>query len=107
MIWEHIPKTSYVSLSQLQLGVFDVVANFSDGRRASILIYDFMNITPGKYTLLECNRISKARLQASKYDSSEPIKKRRKIRLRKTKLKDDKNEQKDGESNEAGPFQCQ
>ena len=36
--WERIPKTSYVSLSQLQLGVFDVVANFNVGRRASILI---------------------------------------------------------------------
>ena len=36
--WERIPKTSYVSLSQLQLGVFDVVANFNVGRGTSILI---------------------------------------------------------------------
>ena len=63
MILEHIPKTSYVSLSQLQLGVFDVISNFNVGRRVSILIYEFMNIIPSKDTLLGCNRIIKAWLQ--------------------------------------------
>ena len=63
MIWECIPKTSHVSLSQLQLGVFDVISNFSVGRRVSILIYEFMNIIPSKDTLLGCNRIIKAWLQ--------------------------------------------
>ena len=74
MIWERIPRTSYVSLSQLQLGVFDVISNFSVGRRVSILIYEFMNIIPSKDTLLGCNRINKARLRESEYDSSESIK---------------------------------
>ena len=44
IIWE-ISKTSYVSLSLLQLGVFDAVANFNGGRTASILIYEYMNYT--------------------------------------------------------------
>ena len=104
MILEHIPKTSYVSLSQLQLGVFDVISNFNVGRRVSILIYEFMNIIPSKDTLLGCNRINKAWLQASEYDSSEPIKNQRKIRCRKAKQKDDKNEQKEGETSKAGAF---
>ena len=103
MTWECIPKTSHVSLSQLQLGVFDVISNFNVSRRVSILIYEFMNITPGKYTLLGCNRINKARLRASKYDSSEPIKNQRKIRCRKAKQKDD-NEQKEGETSKGGTF---
>ena len=81
-------------LSQLQLGVFDVISNFNNGRRVSILIYEFMIIILGKYTLLGCNRIKKARLWASEYDSSEPIKNKGKIRCRKAKQKDDKNEQK-------------
>ena len=57
-IWERIPKASYVSLSQLQLGVFHVISNFNVGRRVSVSIYQFMNIIPGKYTLLGCNRIN-------------------------------------------------
>ena len=66
-----------------------------------------MNIILGKCTLLECNRRNKARLWASKYDSSEPIKKRQKIRRRKIKQKDDKNERKQSEKNESEAFQCQ
>ena len=69
-------------------GVFNV------SRRASISINEFMNIIPGKYTLLE----------ASKYDSFEPFKQRRRIRRRKAKQKDDKKERKKGEANEAGDF---
>ena len=93
-----------MSLPQLQLGVFNVIANFNVGRRISILIYDFMNVTPDKYTLLGCNGINNVRLRAPEYDSSEPIKNQRKLRSRKAKQKDDKNEKKGGETNKAGAF---
>ena len=92
MLWELTSKTSYVSLSQLQLGVFDMISNFIVDRRVSILIYEFMNIIPSKNTLLGCNRINKARLRSSEDDSSESIKNQRKIRCRKAKQKDCKNE---------------
>ena len=42
-------------------------------RRVSILIHEFMDIIPGKYTRLECNRKNKTRLHNPKYDSSEPV----------------------------------
>ena len=70
--------------------------SFDVGRRASILTYEC--------TFLGCNTINKAILRASKYDSSESIKKRRKFRLGKAKQKDYKNEQKEGKTNEAGTF---
>ena len=34
MIWERLPKTKYVSNTQLQLGVYAVLANFNIGREA-------------------------------------------------------------------------
>ena len=40
MIWDHIPKTRYVSLTQLELGVYDVVADFNIIKKASVLIYE-------------------------------------------------------------------
>ena len=42
-------------------------------RRVSILIHEFMDIIPGKYTRLECNRKNKTMLHNPKYDSSEPV----------------------------------
>ena len=38
MIWDRIPKMRYVSLTQLELGVYDAVANFNIGKKASVLI---------------------------------------------------------------------
>ena len=81
-------ETPYLSFSQLQLGVFDALTNFNIGCRASTLIYECMNIIFGKYNLLGCTRINKARLWASKYDSFEPTK-RWKARRGKANQKDD------------------
>ena len=37
MIWDRIPKTRYVSLTQLELGVYDAVANFNIVKKVSDL----------------------------------------------------------------------
>ena len=41
MIWDRLPKSRYVSLTPLQFGVYDAVANFNIyiGRKASVLIF--------------------------------------------------------------------
>ena len=90
MIWSCIPKSTYVSFSQLQLGVYDAVANFNIGRKASILIFEKLNMIPGKYCLEGCRKINEKRLFASKYGNLEATKTRRKIRRGKAKNKDDK-----------------
>ena len=59
MIWSRIPKSTYVSFSQLQLGVYDTVANFNIGRKASILIFKKLNMIPGKYCLEGYRKINK------------------------------------------------
>ena len=66
MICERIPKTRYVSFTQLELGVCDAVANFNIGKKASVLIYEKMNLIAGKFTLQGCDKISRKRLVASK-----------------------------------------
>ena len=90
MIWSRIPKSTYVSFSQLQLGVYDAVANFNIGMKASILIFEKFNMIPGKYCLKGCRKINEKRLSASKYDNLEATKKRKKIRRGRAKTKDEK-----------------
>ena len=104
MIWSRIPKSTYVSFLQLQLGVYDAVANFNISRKAGILIFDKLNMVPGKYCLEGCEKINKKRLFASKYNNLEATKKRRNIRRSKAKTKDDKNNDKEGQFYEAGLF---
>ena len=47
-IWERIPKIKYVSPSDIEVGVSNVVANFNSGMKWSILIYEKLNIIPWK-----------------------------------------------------------
>ena len=104
MIWDRIPKTRYVSLTQLELGVYDAVANFNIGKKTSVLIYEKINLIPGKFTLQGFDKINRKRLLASKYKEMDSTKKRRKIRRGKAKQKDDKNESKEGQTYKAGAF---
>ena len=38
MTWDRFPKSRYVSFSQLELGVYDAVANFNIGRKAGLIL---------------------------------------------------------------------
>lgn len=57
MIWQTIPKTKFVTLPQLQFGVYDAVANFNVGRKASVLIFEKMNMTPGTHMINGCREL--------------------------------------------------
>ena len=67
MIWDRIPQMRYVSFTQLEFGMYDAVANFNIGKKASVLIYEKMNLIPGKFTLQDCDKINRKRLFGSKY----------------------------------------
>ena len=66
MIWDRIPQMRYVSFTQLEFGMYDAVANFNIGKKASVLIYEKMNLIPGKFTLQACDKINRKRLSSSK-----------------------------------------
>ena len=69
MIWSRIPKSTYASFSQLQLDVYDAVANFNNGSKASIFIFEKLNMIPGKHCSEGCSKRNEKRLSASKYDN--------------------------------------
>ena len=73
MIWDRVPKSRYVSFSQLELGVYDAVANFNIGRKASMLIFEKLNMIPDNYSLKDCQVINEKRLFASTYKKHDII----------------------------------
>ena len=58
-IWECIPKTRFVSRTQLEFAVNDAVANFNIGRQSSVVISEKLRMIPGRYTLKGCQHINK------------------------------------------------
>ena len=104
LIWERLPKSKYVSLTQLRLGTYDAVAHFNIGMKSSILIFDQLKMQPGRFMVKQCSMINRKRLFSSFYKSSEPVKKRRKIIRGLKKSKMDKHEKDEGTVYEAGGF---
>ena len=104
MIWDRIPKTKYVSLPTFEFGVYDSVANFNIGRKASISVFEKLNMLPGRFTLKGCSVQNKKRLFRSQYRNKESSKIRRKVIRGKKKSQDDKNTDKEGTLYAAGSF---
>ena len=96
-IWERIPKSNYISLAQLEFGVYDAVANFNIGRKASVLIYEQLDMIPGVSTLDGCNYLNSKRLSRSTYKNTDSNKLRRKILRGKKLQKADKDLEVEGE----------
>ena len=104
MIWERIPKIRYVTLEKLEFGVFDAIATFNIGRKASLDILGELNVQPGTYTKIMCQNINEKRKSSSQYKASSPIKKRRKVIRGQKKHMQDKNIEKEGVTYEAGGY---
>ena len=47
MIWERIPKSTFVTLPVLKFGVYDAVPSFNIGMKVSVLIYEQLELVPG------------------------------------------------------------
>lgn len=98
MIWDRIPKSTYPSFSQLQLG--DYVANCNIGKEANILIFEKLDMISGKYCLNGRQKLNEKGLSASKYCNLETTKKHKKAGRGSAKTKEDENDK--GECYEAG-----
>ena len=105
MIWNRVPKKTHVGLDILSFGVYDAIAHFNCGEKATIDIYKLIGINPGLYTLSCCRLVNKVRKKRSIYRMSDKQMKRRKIQRNKRKKTQDKNIEKEGGlSYEAGGF---
>ena len=103
-IWERIPKSKYVSHNQLEFGVYDAVANFNIGRKASVLLFEYLDMIPGKHMLTGCNSLNKKWLENAMYANIDKNKLRRKTLRGKKMNKGDQISQKEGHLYEAGGF---
>ena len=84
--------------------MYDAVAHFNLGWKASILVFEKLSIVPGRYCTKNVDSLNRKRLFNASYKDSEKAKKRRKIIRSKAKAKGDKIEQTEGVLYEAGGF---
>ena len=104
MIWERVPKITYVGIDKLELATYDATANFNDGRQATIDMYKQLKIHPGCYTGLGCISLNKLRKSSAKYKVLDSTKKARKIIRAQKKVKGHKQKKGEGKTYKTGGF---
>lgn len=104
-IWQRVPKTVFVCLKTLRLGVYDSVIQFNDGFEGCLEVFkklEFKNV--GYFTLKHYNNFDSLRIRESVRHSTPTAKKRRKVLRAQRKNKTSSLETKEGVTYEPGAF---
>ena len=88
----------------MELATYDAVACFNIGRKATILIYEKLQMRPGSYTLDGCAKLNRKRLSRSEYRNKTVVKKRRTVLRGKSKKGEDSQLDKEGPVYTPGGF---
>ena len=78
-IWERIPKNTFVTLPNLEFGVYDGVAHCNIRMKASVLIYEKLNFVSVVYMLKGFKKRHLKRVNLVNQRASRKIKLRQKI----------------------------
>lgn len=57
---DRVPKTRYTALEKLELGVYDAIANFNYGRKATLDIVCQLKLNPGLYTVNSYKKLNQS-----------------------------------------------
>ena len=92
-IWEHIRRTKYIGIEQLELRAYDALAKLNTGRKASIMLIEGFNTVLVKYTIRSYIKASKKRLRFVAINERKELRGSRKyLRLLRKKREDTQND---------------
>ena len=66
-IWERVPKLNFCGMEKLMLAVYDAIAVYNYGRKATLDIFKNLNIIPGFYTNQMCQNMNIKRKYSAGY----------------------------------------
>ena len=103
-VWRRLPKDNYVGFDVFEFGLYDAVAVFNIGRKATLLTYDKLKISRGKYTIDGCVKQKESRFYHAQYKNLSESKIARKIIRGNKKRNIDKLSNKEGKTYGCGEF---
>ena len=86
----------YFGIDTIELAVFDAVANYNYGRKATLDIFGQLNTIPGVHTIRICNILNLRRKYTAAHHNTPATKKRRKMLRGEKKKKTDKHVMSEG-----------
>ncbi|GBM01349.1 hypothetical protein AVEN_135775-1 [Araneus ventricosus] len=90
-ICSRVPKSTFVQIEAISLGVYDSVCTFNEGSSAKLQILTNLGIQPAEYTFYALKCLDKEKLLRAKYAFSQQSKERRKAKRHKRKREEAKN----------------
>ena len=88
---------TFVTLPNLEFGIYDAVANFNIGMKTSVLIYEKLNFVPGVHMLRGCNKYNIKRVNLANQRITPKNKLRLQVSRAKKMTKSDKLIEKEGD----------
>lgn len=107
VIWSRLPKKVFISLSTLQLGVYDAIAGYNKGNVTKCLVFKLMNLPAGENCVSAMRLLDARRVKKAEKAIQEIWKKcRQKTSLLRRRLEDEleQNEDPDNPSYSAGHY---
>ena len=104
MIWRRVPKTVFVGSDVFKVGVYDAVAHFNIGDKATTKVLEAMGLNPGSLNEAGVIQADWLRVHKADYKAETKNKTRRKVLRGQRKKTGDKNKEKEGETYAAGSF---
>jgi hypothetical protein len=104
MIWRRVPKTVFVGSDVFKVGVYDAVAHFNMGERATTKVLETMGLNAGSLNEAGVIQADQLRVRKANYKAEPKNKTRRKVLRGQRKKTGDKNKEKEGETYAAGSF---
>ena len=102
MIWQWIPKTVFVGTNAFQLGMYDAVAHFNIGGKATIKV---LKINPATFCLAAAEQADHLHVKKWNYKTDDKNKTLRKVlRGERKSRQGDKNQEKEGKTYSVGSF---
>ena len=104
MIWNRVPKGTYVGLKVLEIGVYDAVSTFNIGNMAAIRLFEKLGMVAGDNMRKGCFVGNSYRISNSRRQSSDIKKNRRRYLRGLKKQKKDKTKIVEGKTYSSGGF---
>ena len=104
VLWDRVPKATYVGKDIFEIGIFDAVLHFNQGYSAIPDVLKEFGLYPGFYTQKWCANMDISRLEAAEYKEKDKSKLARKKLRGKRKSKDETATEIEGSSYGAGQF---
>lgn len=79
VVWSRVPKSTFVQIETVSLGVYDAVCTFNEGNSTKLQALKNLCIEPGEFTFQVLKCLDKEKLARAKYAFSQQSKERRKI----------------------------